>query len=119
VFLERGSKRTSTLDLFGTSFVCIAAPDGEAWHAAARQTATNTRAPLDVYRLGADELEDPEAGFADAYGISATGAVLIRPDGIVGWRAPDAQGASRQAFGGILDSLLCRPAGGGAASSAG
>ena len=28
-----------------------------------------------------------EAAFLEAYGISNTGAVIVRPDGFVGWRA--------------------------------
>jgi putative polyketide hydroxylase len=57
--------------------------------------------PLDSHVIA-----DPE--FADAYGISAAGAVLVRPDGIVGWRAADDTGASEAAVQEALSALLCR-----------
>jgi 2-polyprenyl-6-methoxyphenol hydroxylase-like FAD-dependent oxidoreductase len=108
VFLHRAGSRISSLDLFGRGFVCIAGPDGRAWHTAAL-AAAETRAPLSVYRLGGDELADPDGGLPDAYGISPAGAVLVRPDGIVGWRAVDAAQASGEAFAETLSALLCRP----------
>ena len=54
--------------------------------------------PLDCYVV---DRADPE--FADAYGISSAGAVLVRPDGIVGWRAADAAGASEATMRATLD----------------
>jgi hypothetical protein len=66
----------STLDLFGRSFVLLRA-GGDDW------------APPGV----AAHVIDAD-GFAEAYGIGPGGAVLVRPDGIVGWRA---QGAFERA----------------------
>jgi putative polyketide hydroxylase len=63
--------------------------------------------PLDAYVLGGDGLADREGGFADAYGISAGGAVLVRPDGIVAWRAVDGAGGGATAHE-VLTALLCR-----------
>jgi 2-polyprenyl-6-methoxyphenol hydroxylase-like FAD-dependent oxidoreductase len=118
VFLDHAGSRISSLDLFGRGFVCIAGPDGGAWHTAALAAAGEARAPLSVYRLGGDQLADPHRGFPDAYGISPAGAVLVRPDGIVGWRAVDAAQASAGAFAEALATLLCRPAAGGRAGRA-
>ena len=50
----------------------------------------------------------PEGCFPGAYGISPSGAVLVRPDGFVGWRAPEAAGAPEQALRQALQTLLCR-----------
>lgn len=55
-------------------------------------------------------LGDPDGAFAYAYGITAAGAVLVRPDGFVAWRAPTATGASAQAVGSALAALLSRSA---------
>ena len=41
---------------------------------------------LDVHTI-----EQPE--FSEAYGIQPSGAVLVRPDGFVAWRAKSAEGA--------------------------
>jgi putative polyketide hydroxylase len=46
--------------------------------------------------------------FPDAYGITNTGAVIVRPDGIVAWRAADATGASTSTMEDVLTALLCR-----------
>jgi 2-polyprenyl-6-methoxyphenol hydroxylase-like FAD-dependent oxidoreductase len=47
--------------------------------------------------------------FADAYGIGPTGAVLVRPDGFVAWRA--VEGASARLIGAARDRVLAREAG--------
>ena len=43
---------------------------------------------VDHYLIGpAGDLTDPDGRFADGYGLSPSGAVLVRPDGFVAWRA--------------------------------
>jgi 2-polyprenyl-6-methoxyphenol hydroxylase-like FAD-dependent oxidoreductase len=106
VFLQRAGKQISTLDLFGARFVLIAAPAGKAWLGAAQSSANELGVPLDAYVVDAGELRDPEGRFADAYGISGAGAVLVRPDGMVGWRALDATRASDGVVRDALRSLL-------------
>ena len=108
VFLSRAGARQSTLDLFGRGYVLLAAPAADAWRAAAQAAAADLGLALDGYVIGAGELLDPEDAFADAYGITAAGAVLVRPDGIVAWRAADATGASETTMRGALAALLCR-----------
>jgi hypothetical protein len=53
-------------------------------------------------------LRDPGDAFADAYGISAAGAVLVRPDGFVGWRAEGDAGASEATIDGVVEALLLK-----------
>ncbi|HEX6520747.1 MAG TPA: FAD-dependent monooxygenase [Streptosporangiaceae bacterium] len=77
-FLEQDGPRLSTLDLFGRNFVLLAGPEGHAWHDAALAVASELGVTVDAYVL---------SGILDAYGISPSGAVLVRPDGFVGWRA--------------------------------
>ena len=62
---------------------------------------------LDAYTFG-QELRDPENGFAAAYGITATGAVLVRPDGFVAWRAKSAEMKPLDTLKGLLARLLCK-----------
>jgi 2-polyprenyl-6-methoxyphenol hydroxylase-like FAD-dependent oxidoreductase len=97
--LERHA--SSTLDLFGRRFVLLAAGAGDAWRSAALSAAQEVGLPIDSHVVG-----DPE--FADAYGITSAGAVLVRPDGVVGWRAVDAAGASNDNMRDVLTALLCR-----------
>ena len=79
----------------------LAAGAGDAWRSAALSAAQEVGLPIDSHVLG-----NPE--FADAYGITGAGAVLVRPDGVVGWRAVDAAGASKDNMRDVLTGLLCR-----------
>ena len=105
---------TSTLDLYDTQFVllCGADVDTEADDVqlgAAAETEVDANrdsgyahpAPR-VLRLGID-LDDPSGGLAATYGIGEEGAVLVRPDGHVAWRDPQATGATAMT---ALNSLL-------------
>jgi hypothetical protein len=80
VFLERDGGRLSTLDLFGRDFVLLAGPDGEAWRAAASAAAKELGVTLDVYLIGDNGLTDAGGSFSGAFGISPSGAVLVRPE---------------------------------------
>ncbi len=101
VFVERDGERASTLDLFGREFVLLVAPGGEAWRDATVAAAEEVGLSVDCHVIS-----DPE--FADAYGIGGAGAVLVRPDGVVGWRALDGTGASPATVQDVLRTLLCR-----------
>ena len=71
-------RRISTLDLYGSRFVLLAGPEGDRVAATARLSV-----PVDVYRFGADLQPAATA----AHGIGTSGALLVRPDGFVAWRA--------------------------------
>ncbi|MGE5132639.1 MAG: FAD-dependent monooxygenase [Gemmatimonadota bacterium] len=121
VFLSRQGERISALDLFGRDFVLLAGPGGGAWCTAAAAAAGRLGLPLTAWQVGSGGLADPGGQFPDGYGISPAGAVLVRPDGFVGWRAPDATGAGEELMRHVLETLLCRgdaPAGRGAAALA-
>jgi putative polyketide hydroxylase len=107
LWIEKDGKRVSTLDLFGSGFTLLAAQGGEAWSAAARDAAKDVGLALDAYTFGR-ELGDPQGGFASAYGLAAAGAVLVRPDGFVAWRAGSVDGDPRATLKHALMRLLCR-----------
>jgi 2-polyprenyl-6-methoxyphenol hydroxylase-like FAD-dependent oxidoreductase len=85
VELERDGRAISTVDLTGRHFVVLAGADGAAWVAAAAEAAERVGVPVDAHVLGADT--DPHGRFESAYGVSAAGAVLVRPDGFVAFRS--------------------------------
>jgi hypothetical protein len=85
-WLERAGTRLSTIDLFGRGFVLLAGPDGKPWCDEARTVAGALGVPLEALRVG-DDLHDGDGAWTGAYGVEADGAVLVRPDAHVGWRA--------------------------------
>jgi 2-polyprenyl-6-methoxyphenol hydroxylase-like FAD-dependent oxidoreductase len=87
VWLMHAGRRVSALDLVG-NFVLFAGPDGAAWlQAAVILSGSFAGMPLDAYRIEHDLLDD-SGKFAECYGITRSGAVLVRPDGFVAWRSP-------------------------------
>jgi 2-polyprenyl-6-methoxyphenol hydroxylase-like FAD-dependent oxidoreductase len=109
LMLTRAAAPISILDLFGKNFCVLAAADGGACCDAARAAAVDLGLPLDAYRIaGGESVNDPDGRFADAYGLSPSGAVIVRPDGFVAWRAKDASRVSKAAMRTVLSSLLCR-----------
>ena len=102
VWLEHEGRRCSSLDLLGSSFVLLAAPHGAAWCRAAQPFAG-----LMSYCVGRD-LADPAGRFAAACDLSSTGAVLIRPDGFVGWRARTIAHDPSSALADAMGTLLMK-----------
>ena len=79
---ENGEEeRTSSIDLVGNGFVLFTGREGARWVDAAR--ACNVQ-PIAV---GTGDFATADAGWRDIYGIEEAGAVLVRPDGHVGWRS--------------------------------
>ena len=113
VWLDRRGERLSTLDLFGRQFVLVSASGGSTWCEAAPGVASGMGLDVDVHRIGpGGRLQDVDSAFPAAYGISETGAVIVRPDGFVGWRAPSVpaggQPAAVAALTRAFETLACR-----------
>jgi 2-polyprenyl-6-methoxyphenol hydroxylase-like FAD-dependent oxidoreductase len=94
--IERQGRRCGIHDLFGRTFVLLVGSEDRAWSVAAAAVARRLQLTISVIRVGRDVQADHEEGVADvesrfpsAYGITPRGAVLIRPDGFIAWRAPD------------------------------
>jgi putative polyketide hydroxylase len=106
VWLDRGGRKISSLDLVGTRFVLLAASQGKTWCEAARAAAKDIKGiELDATCVGA-EIGDPDGAFEQAYGLSPTGAVLVRPDGFIGWRAKESASNPRKHIDGALNAIL-------------
>lgn len=88
VVLEREGQSVSSIDLFGTRFVLLVGPEGQSWLQAAQQVKQKLGLPMDVYQIGGqhNDFIDPGNDFLNAYGITSTGAIIVRPDGYIGWR---------------------------------
>ncbi|WP_407495721.1 FAD-dependent monooxygenase [Pseudooceanicola sp. MF1-13] len=96
-----GGKETSLLDLFRyEGFTLLTGPDGEAWKAA-----VDPKRAVTCYTIGR-EIEVNTKAWCDLYGVTAEGAVLVRPDGHVAWRCARAGDPS------VLRDALARAVGG-------
>jgi putative polyketide hydroxylase len=98
VELRRDGRTSSTLDLLGRHFTVLAGADGAPWATAAAQVADRVGVPVDAHVLGGD--------LESAYGVSAAGATLVRPDGFVAFRSPDAVDDPTATLEGALRSVL-------------
>jgi hypothetical protein len=87
LFVEQDGKKISTLDLFGRNFVLITGPEAYAWRDGAAAAGKQLDIPLDVHTIGTAE-------FLDAYDVTPSGAMLVRPDGFVAWRSKSGEDAS-------------------------
>jgi putative polyketide hydroxylase len=90
-------ERVSTLDLLGCGFSLLAGD--ERWRAAAASASAALDIPIAVHRICSDE-------WSAVTGLGPGGALLVRPDAFVGWRADqlpsDPEAQLRQALSAIL-----------------
>lgn len=101
LWLSRDGSRVSVLDELGAGFVLLTGdPD---WRGACVDQAAPVR-PVVIGPGG--ELADPEGRWAPLYGVDPGGAVLVRPDGHVGWRCARRPADMRDALTGALGVLL-------------
>ncbi|MEH7594469.1 FAD-dependent oxidoreductase [Bacillus toyonensis] len=81
-------KEASILDLFGNNFVLLTGIENCSWDEAAHDTSSKLGINIKVYRVGlSGDFIAQEDVFSKLYGIENGGAVLIRPDGFIGWRS--------------------------------
>ena len=85
-WLVRGNGRVSTHDVLGTHFTLFHGGARSEWERAAATVSSATRIPLATQSLSSPHRD----GVVEVFGISTSGAVLVRPDGHVAWRLPHA-----------------------------
>jgi 2,4-dichlorophenol 6-monooxygenase len=108
-WLEKDGQRLSTLDLLGThgTYVLIAGSAPAGWHEAAAIVQDKYGVGITVAAIGTDDgYQDVDGEWNRIRGVDDQGAVLVRPDQFVAWRAAagpaDATTALSEAFGSIL-----------------
>ena len=104
VWLSRAGQRLSTIDLVGREFVLFTTVRGAAWS----EAAAGLEFPRITSIVIGGDVQDPDAGWLSAYGIDEDGAVLVRPDGHVGWRSRSNAGDPMVALQAAVDAILCR-----------
>lgn len=93
-WLTAGGTEVSTLDIGGRGrFALLTGPSGQAWAAAAREVSDRLEVPVEAVVIGPGrDYEDPYGDWArirEADGVDESGALLVRPDNFIAYRAPD------------------------------
>ena len=89
-------------------FLLIAGEDGQSWCDAAERLAAEDDLPLDAVRIGHidGDLYDPRCAWVRQRQIQRDGAILVRPDRFIAWRAPSAHDDPRGALAGAVRQIL-------------
>jgi len=101
-------ERISTIDVYDGGFVLLTGPDNAGWVTAADQVRTELAVPVEVFGLGTDlaPVDELIDDLLKRYGLDPAGALLIRPDGFVGFRSNDRTDDEQKALGGALRQIL-------------
>jgi putative polyketide hydroxylase len=102
LYVERDGKAVSTIDLCAGKWSLLVGEQGEIWKEAAQQVDL----PLQVCMIG-KEWKDVAGRFGEAYGVEATGAVLVRPDLFVAWRTCSAEHDPSGQLARAVKRILC------------
>ena len=106
VWLGQVGDQLSTHDLFGPSFTLLVGADGVEWEKDVDAVSRELGLPIACYRIGSAGLQD-DGTFLASYGIEPDGAVLVRPDAHIAWRATS-RSVSQPALVATLERILQR-----------
>ncbi|MEV6196347.1 FAD-dependent monooxygenase [Streptomyces sp. NPDC051920] len=101
--------RLPVMDLIAPGrFLLVAGEEGSAWTEAAVKAAASTGVPLDAVRIGHldGDYRDPRSTWTRLRGHGPGGAVLVRPDRFVAWRAQGAASDCEAELTSVLRRLL-------------
>ena len=92
-------------------FLLIAGEDGGAWCDAATELASAACLPLDAVRVGHldGDLYDPRCAWVRQREIQSDGAILVRPDRFIAWRASTAADDPLGELADAVGQILARP----------
>ncbi|EOP52354.1 hypothetical protein IKQ_03042 [Bacillus cereus VDM053] len=101
-------KEVSVLDLFGSNFVLLTGAEPSTWTEAANVVSSGLGVKIKVYQVGlTGDFIDQSNYFRKLYGIENGGAVVIRPDGFIGWRTENEVVKPGILLEEIMNRLLC------------
>ena len=101
----------STIDVAGRGrFVLFTGVGGDTWKAAAARISRELGVPLEAYSIGyRQDWEDVYFDWEAVCGVEESGAVLVRPDRFVAWRAKEVLGGVDECaarLGQVMRSVL-------------
>jgi 2-polyprenyl-6-methoxyphenol hydroxylase-like FAD-dependent oxidoreductase len=108
IMLQRNGVRVSTLDLPETGFALLAGTGGRTWMEAGNALAA-AGIPVKAHRIAPDgDLINPDGSFERTVGVGAGGALLLRPDGVIGWRTSEPHADARARLDEVMRRLTFR-----------
>ncbi|MGG0181343.1 FAD-dependent monooxygenase [Bacillus tropicus] len=101
-------KEVSVLDLLGNDFVLLTGAENDSWAESAHTVSAKLGVNIKVYRVGlSGDFIAQENVFSELYGLGDGGAVLIRPDGFIGWRSAKAVVNPDVMLEEVMRNVLC------------
>jgi len=109
VWVQQSGRQLSTLDLVGHDFTLLTTVDGAPWAQAAAAASAALGIPITVHQIGrGGDVADPDGAWAQATGLLPGGALLVRPDDFVGWRADRLPAQPEHELRQALSAILAR-----------
>jgi putative polyketide hydroxylase len=109
LWVQRDGRQMSTLDLLGHDFTLLTAEDGAPWAQAATAASAGLGVPIVVHQIGrGGDAVDRDGAWAQATGLASGGALLVRPDDFVGWRADQLPADPEHDLRHALSAILAR-----------
>ena len=97
------------LDLLGRGFTLFTGDAGAQWRAATVSASANLGIPVGFQCVGpSGVVRDIDGEWARVTGLSGGGALLVRPDDFVGWRAETLPTEADQELRRVLSQILAR-----------
>ncbi|MFE3637428.1 FAD-dependent monooxygenase [Streptomyces sp. NPDC059168] len=106
--LVRDGRACSSVDLYGPGFTLVLGPAAAAEALPAPDGCVAGGGRLEVLRIGR-EVADPSGRWGAVHGVGSGGAVLVRPDGFVAWRAPVWDAGTARELPAVLARVLALP----------
>ncbi|PEJ73145.1 FAD-binding monooxygenase [Bacillus wiedmannii] len=101
-------EKVSILDLFGNNFVLLTEVENSSWVEAVFDVSFKLGIIIKMYRVGVSgDFIAQENVFRELYGIENGGAVLIRPDGFIGWHSAKAVVNPDVMLEEVMRNVLC------------
>jgi len=101
-------KEISILDLLGNDFVLLTIAENRTWAECVQNVSSTLGINIKFYSVGlSGDFIAQEDIFRKLYGLGDEGAVLIRPDGFIGWRSEKEVVNLDTVLNEVMNHLLC------------
>ncbi|MAU40122.1 MAG: 2,4-dichlorophenol 6-monooxygenase [Kordiimonas sp.] len=110
IWVTQDDRQVSTFDLCGHGeFSLLTGIGGEAWTEAAAAVESQLGVKVNVHVIGpGQDYEDIYGDWANAREVGESGALLVRPDHFIGWRAHEVSASATDDLVAAMKAILAR-----------